>query len=239
MPDHRKNLAIFMNNTDRSAFSERFEDDGEKTARLLRKIRPDWSFSVFDCAFGEFADDPTVFDGVVLTGSAASVNDAADWVDRLLVQIRQMVAAKTPLIGICFGHQAIAKALGGEVKKADMWEFGASPTKVHTTRPWMDPPRDDFNLFCANIDQVTRLPPQMTALGGHSKCSISLAALGSQVMSTQYHPELSHDFMLALIDEYGPHLGEEVTRRARVSVEAEVGADIMARWMVNFLEQAH
>ena len=232
-----ENIAIYLNNTDRSAFSERFENDGIKIISLLSELRPHWNYQIFDCVMGEFYDSPTLFDGIILTGSVASVNQNTPWIEKLLDQIRLIVSAKTPLIGICFGHQAIAKALGGRVGKSDNWEFGVSKTIIHAQRNWMDPPIRELDLYSANSEVVLDLPPAMEVLGGNSACPISLAALEDHVMSTQYHPEMSDEFILALIDEYSGTLGEDLARQARNRIKSEAQGKVFAQWMINFLEK--
>lgn len=236
MPSSNKHIAIYLNNTDRSAFSDRFENDGEKTATLLRQIRPDWRYQIFDCVMGEFASDPTVFDGVILTGSVASVNDDTSWIENLLHQISLMIEAKTPLIGLCFGHQAIAKLLGGTVGRGKVWEFGANTINIANKKPWMAPAVDELTLYCGNNEQVQELPEKMELLGGNSICPNALTVVGNHVMTTQYHPEMNDVFIKALIEEYAETLGTEVAENARATIVNGADGETFAKWMVNFLE---
>ena len=80
-------------------------------------MRPDWEFAIYAVTVGQFSDSRNRIDGVVITGSPASVLDPDAWVERLMVLIRQIVAAGVPLFGGCFGHQAVARALGGQVER--------------------------------------------------------------------------------------------------------------------------
>lgn len=236
MINNSKKIAIYLNNTDRGAFADRFENDGEKTAILLRQIRPDWHYEIFDCVMGEFALDPTLYDGVILTGSVASVNDDADWIQTLLQHIKLILGKKTPLIGICFGHQAIAKTLGGEVGRGDIWQFGACSTLITKTRNWMGPEVKSLSLYCGNNEQVLKLPNTMDLLGESADCPIAMTAIGNHVMTTQYHPEMSDIFIAALIEEYADVLGQDVADRARTSIVEGAQGEIFAKWMVNFIE---
>ena len=83
-------LAILMTNTDESAFAQAHPKDGEKFAALIHAVRPDWSCDVFAVKDGVFPDDLAAFDGVMVTGSPASVHDDEPWIGRL--RKRQLAA---------------------------------------------------------------------------------------------------------------------------------------------------
>ena len=107
-------IAVLLSNDDTSPFAAQFPNDGQKVVQLLQPLRPNWSFEVLPVKDGVLPSGPEAFDGYVITGSPASVNDdALPWVGHLLDFIRAVDAARQPLIGLCFGHQAVARALGG------------------------------------------------------------------------------------------------------------------------------
>lgn len=108
-------LAILMANTDESEFAARHRTDGEKFAQLFATLRPDWRFSVFSEKDGEFPASLDGIDGLIITGSPASVHDDGPWVAQLMSLIRRIRAEDRPVFGTCFGYQAIAMALGGTV----------------------------------------------------------------------------------------------------------------------------
>ena len=86
-------IAILMTNTDESDFAKERPKDGEKWTNLLAPLRPDWEFPVYSVKDGEFPDDVSGFDGIIVTGSPASVHDGEPWIDRLLEMIRQSVSS--------------------------------------------------------------------------------------------------------------------------------------------------
>ena len=106
-------VAILMTNTDESAFVQAWPRDGDKFVALIEALRPAWDFSIFAVKDGVFPADLVAFDGFIITGSPASVHDDAPWVAVLFAQIRQTADLRIPMFGACFGHQAIALALGG------------------------------------------------------------------------------------------------------------------------------
>lgn len=224
-------IAILMTNTDDSDFAARWPKDGEKFTNLLRPLRPDWQFSVYPVKDDVFPDETAVFDGVIITGSPASVHDTAPWVPRLLQLIRQLHAQGTPMFGACFGHQAIALALGGTVaQNPGGWVFGLVTTRMEGA---------SLCLYAAHSEQVTALPDGAKALGGNAECPIGAFRIGQTVLTTQYHPEMTPDFAAALVAEYAPKLPADVADRARASVTQPADTRTIAARIVRFFEQAH
>lgn len=227
-------LAILMANTDDSDFAHAHPGDGEKWRRLIARVRPDWQLTTVPVKDGVFPDDPSAFDGFIVTGSPASVNDPDPWVGRLLALIRDLAAARRPVYGACFGHQAIALALGGRVgDNPDGWVFG----RVDSTAalPWQDTPRA-LSLYAAHREQVTALPPGARPLGKAEGCPVAGFAIGRHVLTTQYHPEMTPDFIAALVDHLDGTLPPEVIARARASLTAP--ADDIAADIAGFFDRA-
>ena len=120
-------LAVLMTNTDESAFAQQHPKDGEKFSRLIAELRAGWEVTSFNVKDDIFPDDIQIFDGVMITGSPASVHDQDPWVTRLLALIRDIYANEIPMFGACYGHQAIALALGGAVEANPKgWVFGVA-----------------------------------------------------------------------------------------------------------------
>jgi GMP synthase-like glutamine amidotransferase len=231
-------IAILVTNTDESEFAHRHPKDSEKFRALLQPLRPGWTFTAFQVKDGEFPGRLQDFDGVVITGSPASANSNEAWVLRLLDTIRDIDAKKIPTVGICFGHQAIARALGGEViKNPGGWGFGVSPTDFSTAEKWMEPKRKTLNLYAAHSEQVLRPPVGAIVLGGDAFCAVGSYKIGDHIFTTEYHPEMTQDFILALADEIAPYVGVGHAAAAKQQIQHEsVDGEIFARWMVNFLE---
>ena len=90
-------------------------------ARWIREGTGDaWGarWSSHDVRTGRPLPGPRDADAFVITGSSSSVTERAPWMLRAEGLVREIVAAETPLLGICFGHQLIAQALGGEVGRS-------------------------------------------------------------------------------------------------------------------------
>ena len=231
-------IGILVTNTDDSEFAKQRPLDGEKFVALLQPLRPHWRFTAIQVKNGEFPERLQDFDGFVITGSPASANGDEPWVLKLLDTIREINSRKMPTVGVCFGHQAIARALGGEVGgNTAGWGFGVSPTHFSSQEAWMQPRRTTLNLYAAHIEQVLKPPAGAIVLGGDEFCPVGSYKLGNHFFTTEYHPEISTEFMLDLIDELNAYVGEDVAANAKRQVrDTQVDGEIFANWMVNFFE---
>lgn len=228
-------IAILVTNTDTSDFAARFPDDGAKFSALLGDQRPDWRFSVFAVAKGNFPESLEGLDGIVVTGSPASVHDKDPWIGELLDLLRRAVTRKLPVFGACFGHQALAMALGGMVgKNPSGWVFGRVETSVSNPGSWQAGGK--LGVYAAHTEQVTLAPAGAIVLGGAPDCPIASFAIGDHVFTTQYHPEMTHDFITALIEKVADDLGQKGAARARASLKHPADNARMAAEIVQFFE---
>lgn len=224
-------IAVLMANTDESEFAQGHPRDGAKFTAMIRSVRPDWKVSVFSVKDGEFPAADSQFDGWLITGSPASVHDDAPWIDRLKGLIRRLDAGREPIFGACFGHQAIAEALGGKVgQNPGGWVFGLTETEMEG-RP--------IRLYSSHVQQVLALPPAARVTGGNAECPVGSFAVGEHILTTQYHPEMSHDFITALVEEYADDLPVPVVAEARRSLGAgKADSAEIAERIARFFEDA-
>jgi len=224
-------IAVLMANTDESAFAQAHPRDGEKFRTMLQGRRADWRVTVFSVKDGEFPPDDARFDGWLITGSPASVNDDSAWIGRLLALIRRLADEGQPVFGACFGHQAIAKALGGRVgPNPGGWAFGLVHTEMEGA---------EIRLYAAHREQVLKLPQGAVVLGGTAECPVGSFAIGRRVLTTQYHPEMDPEFVAALGEAFADKLPGEVIARARSSTSGrQADSDWIAERIARFYEEA-
>lgn len=232
-------IAVLVTNTDQSAFAARHPRDAEKFTVLLKGIRPDWQVTTYEVTENDFPASLQGFDGLLIGGSPASVNDENHWIERLSDLIRRAHAAGIPMMGVCFGHQAIAQALGGKVgPNPRAFVLGTTETTFTAHAPWMPDDAHKITLASAHGEQVTELPPGAEALGESLSCPIAAYRIGNSVFATQHHPEMTPHFLAALVEEFTPEFPPEVGSRARASLAVTPEGPRFAEWIARFFEQA-
>lgn len=230
-------IAVLMTNTDETDFAQKHPKDGEKFTSLIKTVRPDWDMDIYSTKDDVFPEDITAFDGVLITGSPASVHEDSAWVPRLLKQIRVAYDANVPMFGACFGHQAIALALGGTVtRNPNGWAFGLLEMQVTNRAPWYDGPTTLLQ-YGVHVEQVTQLPDGAEAIFSTEGCPVAGFVLADRVYATQNHPEMTPEFIAALVEEYADKLDADVVERAQHSLDRIADRDVFARSIVRFFEQ--
>ncbi|MFA3916077.1 type 1 glutamine amidotransferase [Ruegeria hyattellae] len=150
------------------------------------------SYPVVD---GVFPDDPGAADGWLISGSRHGAYEDHNWIPPLEQLIRDIHDSGVPLVGICFGHQIIAQALGGTVEKYDGgWAIG--PT---------DYAADDgtLTLNAWHQDQVTRRPDGARLTASNAFCENAMLTYGDRIWTIQAHPEFENDFIHDLMEARG------------------------------------
>lgn len=190
----------------------------------------------YDVCNGERPASPDACDAYVCTGSRQSVNDDLDWIHWLRGFIGQLHEDGTPFVGICFGHQLLAAALGGQAVRApDGWGVGVHRIDVVRQEAWMRPPRATCRLLFTHQDQVERLPAGSVVLGRSGHCSLAMFQVGATMLGIQAHPELAPAYVEALMLERAERIGAERIRTATASLQEATDEETMAAWVLEFL----
>ena len=233
-------IAILLTDVDDSDFTRSFPDDAEKFRRLLQPLRPQWEFVTYSVKDNVFPESLEAYDGYVITGSPASVHDDRIWIPRLFKLIREAHRIRLPLVGACFGHQAIAKALGGKVARNGAgWGLGATTTTFTRHMPWMKEKHREIRLYCAHNEQVVALPKGAVVLGHDPIAPVSAFAIGQHILATQHHPEMTPDYVDGLLNYMEADMDPGVIARARGSIAEGAEGPKFATWMADFLASAH
>jgi GMP synthase-like glutamine amidotransferase len=196
-----------------------------------------YEWASYDVQAGQYPDHPEDCDGYVLSGAAAGVYDGDPWIGELLTFLRA-ARGRAKLVGVCFGHQAMAQAFGGQVIKSPKgWGIGLHTYGVAAHRPWMDH-APAFALAASHQDQVVELPPGATVLAGSDFCQMgTLAYDDGMAISCQLHPEFAPAYSTALIDgRRGQRFPEEQAAAAIESLKSPDDHERVAEWIGRFFE---
>ncbi|GAA0300824.1 type 1 glutamine amidotransferase [Halarchaeum salinum] len=144
--------------------------------------------SAFDVVNGGFPNSYGDYDAVVISGSPYAVYDDRPWIPRLRSWVRGAVDRRLPTLGVCFGHQLLATALGGTVEPMDEFEVGFHEIhRVHDSA-LLDGLGEWFTAFTAHRDEVTTLPDDAVRLAGNNFTDVHAFRAG-HAFGVQFHPE--------------------------------------------------
>jgi GMP synthase-like glutamine amidotransferase len=185
----------------------------------------------FDVQKGELPD-PSAHGAYLITGSPAGVYDPLPWIGPLQEFIRTANGAK--MVGICFGHQVMAEALGGHVEKSEKgWGAGLHRYTVVRSEPWIDT-AGTIAIPASHQDQVIVQPPNTDVVAASDFTPFAALAWSDRpAISFQFHPEFSPAFAKALIEKRYDCVPNPDA--AIASLDAPNDSAVVGGWIRNFL----
>ena len=160
-----------------------------------------FTYETYNVVDMDFPDSATACDGWLITGSKHGAYEDHPFIPPLEELIREIYAADIPLVGVCFGHQIIAQALGGKVEKfAGGWAVG------RTEYDWQG---ETVALNAWHQDQVIELPDTAEVVATNSFCENAALVYGKRAFTVQPHPEFDANFVEGLATNRGPGVAFE------------------------------
>ena len=229
-------IGILQTDSVMDQFQPEFGDYPDMFHELLRSEGV--TFVDYDVQHGEYPESMDECDAWLITGSKRSVYDEEEWIARLKDYVAELHAARRKLIGICFGHQLVADALGGKTEPASVgWRVGIIANQVIRQEPFMTPEAPQFNLIFSHKDQVTRLPEEAILLAKSPGCPNAMFRIGNHILAIQGHPEFCKSYSRTLIDFRHETLGEDIYSRGMASLEKNTDEGTVSRWILNFVAE--
>lgn len=169
---------------------------------LLRDEGESWD--VYRVASGEFPkeDELQCYDGFVITGSACDAHGNDVWICKLVNLLKKLDSMKKKLLGICFGHQILGRALGGKTGRSlTGWDIGVRSINLSTSKflKSLQLP-SKLPIIEFHQDEVKELPESAEVIAWSPKTGIEMYKSGDHVMGIQGHPEYTKDILLHLMD---------------------------------------
>lgn len=207
--------------------------------RLLGAADASFEFKVYPILENQLPSTPQECEAWLVTGSRHGVYENLPWMLQLQDFIRAVWQAEVPMIGICFGHQIIAAALGGRVEKSSKgWGVGLQEYAIKQPQAWMGA-RQSVTFNAMHQDQVVELPANAEVFASSEFCEYAGLVYGGRILTFQGHPEFTTDFEEDLLKlRRGSVVPNAVADQALKGLEqGELKPEAQSgQWMAQFLK---
>ena len=217
---------------------DRFEDYPAMFGAAIASANVDVEWRIYRVYDGQLPESVDECDGYITTGARAGAYDQDQWIGSLEQFIRSLVGCQQPLVGICFGHQLIAQALGGKVEKSSRgWGIGIQDHSIGADgeAKWMAPSLPQFSIPVCHQDQVIDLPEGARLLASNGHCENFMIQFNDTMLGLQGHPEFDPKYIDVLLELRREIITGAVREDAIRSLSRDHDNARIMKWIANFL----
>lgn len=208
---------------------------------------------LFRAALGAAADDAVVvrpylnqplpapqdYQGILITGSPAMVSAREPWSEKTAQWLKSAVAADVPTLGVCYGHQLLAHALGGTVgpnpRGPEYGPITLNPVVVDNDPLFHGTLKSGDKVYAAHSETVLALPKGAAVMAASPVDDNQAVRFARAAWGVQFHPEFTAPVMAALLNEAARYLTRhgvdaDAARQAVSSVSQKHGRQLLARF---------
>lgn len=192
----------------------------------------DLTFQNYAVNAGIYPADIDEVNAYIITGSKSSVYDDVPWIIELAEFVRRLHSHKKKTVGICFGHQMVAQALGGETSLSSAgWSLGVKTTTPKGSNLLGTEP---FNIIYSHKDQITKPVEGAVVLASTDTCPIAATSLGEHILTFQGHPEFYENYTSELYEFRRENYPPEIYQKAMDSFQDNVDQSLVAKMLIDF-----
>ena len=210
----------------------------EMFSKVFWTLDPNIQFKTYEVQYNDYPQDLNECDAYLITGSKASCYDNVQWIHALKEFIKALHKNKKKLIGVCFGHQIIAEALGGSVRKSpNGWHAGVDSISLNNDALEYGDQGKKYNLVFSHQDEVKRLPRNATLIAESASCPIGMFLIENHIFCTQGHIELDKKFARMIYDFRKKQIGDSKHQHACETLEMQTDEHEVAKSLLEFIKK--
>ena len=229
-------LGILKTDAVRPEWVPEFGEYPDMFIALLGALDPELEFAVYDVEQGEYPADIDEVDAYLITGSNSSVYEDKPWIAALIAFVRELHRRRKKIVGICFGHQLVAQALGGRTEKSPKgWGVGIHGYRFSSMPDWHDGDSPEFAVLVSHQDQVTENAEGAQVLASSEFCENAVVQIGDHILTFQGHPEFVTGYSREIMTFRRELIGDEAFAAGMDSLATPPQSERVGRWILNFL----
>jgi GMP synthase-like glutamine amidotransferase len=200
---------------------------------LLRQGEPSIRTRTYDVVGGQLPHAPDECDGWIITGARYDAYRDEPWIVALRGFIQLVHGHRARLVGVCFGHQVVAHALGGRAENTGTWKAGPQQLLVEST-PWFE--GGSVTIHAMHQDVASAVPPGGRTIATGDTAEHPMFLVGDTILCVQDHPEYDASYIAGLVEARRTRMGDDITDEALARIdEVDTHNDVVAAWIANFL----
>ena len=231
-------IGILNTDTLKTEFDTKYGQYPAMFRNVLLQADPNIQIHSYEVQFGDYPATLDECDAYLITGSKVSAFDDIPWVNELKIFVRSLHQHQKKLIGICFGHQLIAEALGGKVERSNGgWHVGVHGATLKKNTILFGSSHQEFNLIYNHQDQVLKIPRESILLASCKNCPVAMLAIDDHILSFQGHVEFDVAYAKDLLEMRRSILGEDTYLKASDSLKEKTENAKVTDWILKFLQK--
>lgn len=206
---------------------------------LFDSLRDNIEYEIYNAFEGKLPNNLYSNELYIIPGSQSGAYEDKEWIKRLFTFIQEANNKKIPLVGICFGHQVIAQALGGKVQKSDKgWGIGIRIANIVSSDTDQYFPYGKMQLIYNHNDQVVELPKGAQHFATSHFCENEGFTIDNHILTFQGHPEYTKEYCKYLLEKHRDSQNEELVINALHSLHTMQNmGEYAAKWMLDLVER--